>query len=66
MQDEQPTQQWITTLTVDERTRYDSYTKEQVYEAYVLECRRTKQLTKTFNELQRRLAKIRYEVNNDN
>ena len=50
-------------LTVDDRTKYDGYTKGQVYEAYMLEVAKSERLTSLVHRLERHIAKIRYEVN---
>ncbi len=56
-------QQLISTLSTKERRVYDTYTKEQIYEAYVMECKKTEKLSVQLSLKDKHLAKIRYEVN---
>lgn len=53
---------FIDTLTIDERTKYDTYTKEQVYEAFVLEEQAKNKALKDYNRLKQVIAKIRFDI----
>lgn len=46
----------------EDKDRFDSYTKEQIYEAYLLEHKERKRLTKEVNKLRTRLAEIKYKA----
>ena len=45
-----------------EQEEFDSYTKEQIYEAYVTESCIRKKLNRENNDLRREIAKMKYEL----
>ena len=53
----------VETMTIEERTKYDTYTKAQVYEAYMLEIIKVESLERDLKRMNQHMAKIRYEVN---
>lgn len=52
-------------FTKEEQKQFDKWSKEQIYEAYLLEVRARKQLNIDFNRLSRLLAQVRYTINNE-
>ena len=53
---------FLKTLTAKERLKYDSWSKEDIYEAYVLEHKKSQELTKEIHRLNHILARIRHEA----
>lgn len=53
----------LTFLTKDEEDTFNRYTKEQVYEAYLLEVVAKERLTREVNELNKQIAYIRFHAN---
>ena len=49
-------------LTKEDEARFNSYTKEQVYESYLTEYITRKKLEQEVIRLNRKLAEIRYAV----
>jgi len=49
-------------MTKEEREVFDKWTKEQIYEAYMLEVRHSKQLNKEVNRLTQKIAEVRFSV----
>ena len=47
-------------LTKEDQEKFDSWTKEQIYEAYLLQVKANKQIIKERNNLRRKLAEVRY------
>lgn len=47
-------------LTKEDEERFNSWTKEQIYEAYIAEAEARKLLAEQLNKLQERLAAVRY------
>lgn len=45
-----------------EKEEYDSYTKEQIYEAFISEYHARLKLNKEVNELRRVIAKIKFDM----
>lgn len=59
---EQETQITGIFLTEEDEARFNSYTKEQVYESYLTEYVTRKKLEQEVIRLNRKLAEIRYAV----
>ena len=47
-------------LTAKDRERFDSWSKEQIYEAYILEVQAKERLNIEVNRLGRKLAEIKF------
>lgn len=50
----------LTFTTKEERDKYESWTKEQIYKAYLLEVGKVEKITVELNRAYRRLAEARY------
>jgi hypothetical protein len=50
-------------LTEEEMKIFNSWTKEQIYEAYLSENITRKKLNKEVNDLKRKIISIRYSIN---
>jgi len=50
----------LTFLTKEDELQFDSWTKEQVYEAYLIEVEARKLANQEVNRLGRRLAEIKF------
>ena len=48
----------------EEQEKFDSWTKEEIYEAYLAENQARVMLNKEVNKLKRKLAEVRYTVSN--
>jgi len=49
-------------LTKEEKEVFDKWSKEQIYEAYLLEVKHSKQLNIEVNRLRRQMAEVRFSV----
>jgi len=49
-------------MTKEEQEIFDKWTKEQIYEAYLLEVNHSKQLNNEVNRLRQKLAEVRFSV----
>ena len=47
-------------LTKEDKDTFDKYTKEQIYEAYLIEFKERERLNKEVNRLGRKLAEIKF------
>jgi len=52
----------IDTLTSIERTLYDNWSKEEIYEAYLVEHRTRLSLNKELNNERRKLKEMKYQL----
>jgi len=52
----------IDTLTSIERTLYDNWSKEEIYEAYLAEHRTRLSLNKELNNERRKLKEMKYQL----
>ena len=48
--------------TKEDQEKFDTWTKEQIYEAYLLQVKANKQIIQERNNLRRKLAEVRYLV----
>ena len=51
-------------LTKEDEERYNKYTKEDIYKAYLLEVETRKRLNIEVNKLHRQMAELRYDLSN--
>jgi len=49
-------------LTKEEQEIFDKWTKEQIYEAYLLEVKHSKMLNVEVNRLRIKMAEVRFSV----
>jgi len=62
MQDDSQSLKVGVSMTKEEKEIFDKWTKEQIYEAYLLEVEHSKQLNIEVSRLRRQIAEVRFSV----